>query len=394
MSTRAASEVELSSTTRAERPCAHLEAFGGGPRPRPGAPVQADGEVEGAPLAGLALDPDAAAHQLDQAGGDREAEAGPAVVAGRRAVGLGERLEDAARASRAGCRCRCRRRRGGVRPPRRRPSPGSTCTTTSPRSVNLMALPTRLTTTWRSRPASPSRASGTPGAMSAGQLQALLVRPQGEGLHRVAQGVAEVELGRVEVELARLDLREVEQVVDHHEERLGRGPDDLEVLALVGLERRLQGELGHADDGVHRRADLVADVGQELALGLVGRLGDLLGLLELLLLPADPGARASDPAHRPAELGILLLARREVVEGRQGAPALPVFPQDRGRVDGDLAQAEPERPQSEDGAALRRPVADRPQPGEVIGLARRPCSSSNPVRRRDGPAGHPGSRPR
>ena len=37
-------------------------------------------------------------------------------------------------------------------------------TTISPRSVNLTALPTRLTTTWRNRPASPCSASGTLGA--------------------------------------------------------------------------------------------------------------------------------------------------------------------------------------------------------------------------------------
>ena len=36
----------------------------------------------------------------------------------------------------------------------------------------------------------------------------------------------------------------------------------------VGVER----QLGHADDAVHRRADLVAHVGQEFALGPAGRL--------------------------------------------------------------------------------------------------------------------------
>ncbi len=35
--------------------------------------------------------------------------------------------------------------------------------TTSPFSVNLMALPIRLVSTWRSRPGSPVRASGTSG---------------------------------------------------------------------------------------------------------------------------------------------------------------------------------------------------------------------------------------
>ena len=39
----------------------------------------------------------------------------------------------------------------------------------------------------------------------------------------------------------------------------------------AGVER----ELGHADDAVQRRADLVAHVGEELALGLVRLLGDV-----------------------------------------------------------------------------------------------------------------------
>src|SRR5206468_17551 len=42
-------------------------------------------------------------------------------------------------------------------------APASTRTTTSPCSVNLMALPMRLSRTCRSRPASPTRASGTSG---------------------------------------------------------------------------------------------------------------------------------------------------------------------------------------------------------------------------------------
>src|SRR4029453_93743 len=41
-----------------------------------------------------------------------------------------------------------------------------TCTATSPRSVNLIALPTRLRTIWLIRPVSPMRSSGTSGLIS------------------------------------------------------------------------------------------------------------------------------------------------------------------------------------------------------------------------------------
>ncbi len=53
--------------------------------------------------------------------------------------------------------------------------------------------------------------------------------------------------------------------------------DLADVVALLGIERGLEREVREADDGVHRRADLVAHVGEELALGLGGVLGLLLG---------------------------------------------------------------------------------------------------------------------
>ena len=43
--------------------------------------------------------------------------------------------------------------------------PSATSTATSPRPVNLIALPSRLSSTWRRRPGSPSSRSGTNGAM-------------------------------------------------------------------------------------------------------------------------------------------------------------------------------------------------------------------------------------
>ena len=61
----------------------------------------------------------------------------------------------------------------------------------------------------------------------------------------------------------------------------------------IGLER----ELRHADHRVHRRADLVRHVGQEVGLGACGVLGRLLGALELglgLLERADVGQGHDD----------------------------------------------------------------------------------------------------
>ena len=90
----------------------------------------------------------------------------------------------------------------------------STVTTTSPFSVNLIALPTRLISTWRSRVGSRDDGVGHVAADVAGQLQPLLVGAQGQRLQRVADAVAEANRRRVQVELAGLDLREVEDVVE------------------------------------------------------------------------------------------------------------------------------------------------------------------------------------
>ena len=70
--------------------------FNTGLRSRHGLAVQAEAsrEVEGAPLAHLALDPDAPTHQLDQPRGDGQPQPRAAEPPGGRGVGLGERLED------------------------------------------------------------------------------------------------------------------------------------------------------------------------------------------------------------------------------------------------------------------------------------------------------------
>ncbi|MNP17596.1 hypothetical protein D3C76_1100330 [compost metagenome] len=44
--------------------------------------------------------------------------------------------------------------------------------------------------------------------------------------------------------------------------------DRLHVVALLDRQRRTQQQLGHAQHAVHRGADLVADLGQELGLGI------------------------------------------------------------------------------------------------------------------------------
>ena len=87
--------VALSSTTRTGRPCTP-----GGLRRHRAAPTgpvagrEPHREVERAPPADLALQPDLPAHHLDQPGRDRQAQPRAAVLAGGRSVRLGEGLEE------------------------------------------------------------------------------------------------------------------------------------------------------------------------------------------------------------------------------------------------------------------------------------------------------------
>lgn len=78
------------------------------------------------------------------------------------------------------------------------------------------------------------------------------------------------------------------------------------VLRQVGIEQ----QAGHTDDGVHRRPDLMAHVGQELALGFARRFRRFLGFFQLFGVPAPEGvgddladdAQQRDGVLRPVDL--------------------------------------------------------------------------------------------
>ena len=178
---------------------------------------------------------------------------------------------------------------GGTPPGRSRRAP-SRDTMTSPWSVNLIALPTRLMQ-HLPQPRRIARAAdrGTSRCTSQRQRRALFAcagvheRQHGRSRrHRVA--------GRpdgLELELPGLDLGEIEDVVD--DRRAATRPtlrSVSSVLALLGGQLGVEQQLGHADDAVHRRPDLVAHVRQELALGRVGLLG---------CLTRDPKASRVEP---------------------------------------------------------------------------------------------------
>ena len=78
------------------------------------------------------------------------------------------------------------------------------------------------------------------------------------------------EVGLFQFEFAGLDLGDVEDVVDHRQEVTGRTVDLAQSFGLLGPWLAAAQQMRETDDGVHRRADFVAHVGQETAFRQVG----------------------------------------------------------------------------------------------------------------------------
>ena len=140
----------------------------------------------------------------------------------------------------------------------------------APLAVNLIALPTRFDSTWRTGPDRRRSRSGTSGWMSHISSSPFSSALTASGFSCLLHQLADRERNRLELELARFDLREVEDVVEDREQRIGRRLDRHQVVALMLVEAGVERQLGHADDPVHRGADLVAHVGQEFALRAAG----------------------------------------------------------------------------------------------------------------------------
>ena len=105
------------------------------------------------------------------------------------------------------------------------------------------------------------------------QGQRFVAQRAGQDDLQLAAQVGQAERHRVQFHLAGLDLGEVQDVVDDFQQRTRRTQRLAHHVRLLGRQRRLAQQLKHAHHGVDRRADLVAHVGQELALAHRSRIG-------------------------------------------------------------------------------------------------------------------------
>ena len=204
-----------------------------------------------------------------------------------------------------------------------------TVATTSPRSVNLIALPTRLTRTWRSRPASPIKRSGTSGAIRQASSRPLAWARRRQGLQAFRRGRRAGRTGRRSrlslpasiLEKSRMSLMTVSS-------------ESAELLTRPRYSRwRGESSVSRASSVMPMmpfigRANLVAHVGEKLALGPAGGLGGLgsggherLAFAKLGGLPGELAVGQSeigrpfphpllDPGVGRLELGILAASSR------------------------------------------------------------------------------------
>ncbi len=116
--------------------------------------------------------------------------------------------------------------------------------------------------------------------------------------HLVEAG-GEIERGDADRLLAGLDAREVEDVVDQAQQRAAGIADHRRHLGLLAVEPPEAQQVGERDDRVERRAQLVADAGEEHALGLARLLRLLLGLRQLADQHGDIDGSAIRPISSP-----------------------------------------------------------------------------------------------
>ena len=119
------------------------------------------------------------------------------------------------------------------------------------------------------------------------QVQTLRLGVLGAHARDAVEDAGQIEIGLFEHELARLDLGEIENVVDDPEQVLARAVDLFKVVALLRVGVGLEGQERQTDDRVHRCADLVAHVRQEVALGPAGGLCQMRGALQFLRARED-----------------------------------------------------------------------------------------------------------
>ncbi len=216
---------------------------------------------EGAALAQFAVDADLPAHQLDEQLADGQAEAGAAILARGRRIGLGEFFKD------------FRPLVGG------QADAGVGHRQAQMTQIAFFAdlhvdhdVPARgeLDRIRKQVGDDLPHARGIALHAARGrrrimhhQLQALVARIDALHLRHGFDFMQQVERDRFELQLARFDLGEIEDVIDQLQQAFGTALRHGGEFALGIGELGVKQQVEHADYAIHRRPDFVAHIGQE-----------------------------------------------------------------------------------------------------------------------------------
>ena len=236
-------------------------------------------EMEGRAHARHALDPDAPAHGLHQALGDGQAQTRAAVLSRGGRVGLGEALEQLGALLRGHANA-C------VAHPEVQVYSALVLTHLGHANDDLAAVRELggIAAQVDQHLAQPQWVADQGGGHIGGrvkqQLEAFVLGLQAEHAGQVLQHIVQMEIDCLQAHLAGFNFGEVQDVVDDAQQDFTRAAHFFNVVALVLVQVGLQHQVAHANDGVHGRADLMAHVGQEIALAAVGRLRQRMRLLD------------------------------------------------------------------------------------------------------------------
>ena len=253
--------------------------------------------------------------------------------------------------------------------------------------MNLAALPTRLVRIWRRRERSPRTRGGYVISDEGHQLDSVGAGGRREQRGNVLHRLVQVERLGGDLQIPRFDLGEIEDVVDDRQQRFAGRLDRVKEPLLPLIEPGVAEQSGHAEHAVHRGADLVAHVGQELRFRKARRLriGDRMGKLavallelrgarmhlflqpfpvagELLVARADGAEHAVEPVDQLAQLvlaglfgpdRIVLLPAHPAhlasqAENREGDQTVPHRGHQHGKADQDNGQEQADRKASAD----------------------------------------------
>ncbi len=147
------------------------------------------------------------------------------------------------------------------------------------------------------------------GRDQASELQSFSRGRIAEALGHVLDEVAEIERRLLELDLAGFDFRDIEDSVDDSEQCLGGAAGGFEIMLLLRPRFDVPYQLQHAEDAVHRRAQLMRHVGEKFGLGVVGGLG-LQHAMMRLLAGGNQRETGAAPIQHGAELLTILGQQR------------------------------------------------------------------------------------